>query len=188
MRTVAALYIDPEGPYPSLPDVDTWAEQRNAKLYAGPHPVVAHPPCGPWGRLSFLCTKQDPECALRAVEQVRAFGGVLEHPTGSKLWRARQLPFAGGLPDAWGGRTYEVRQVAWGHSCEKPTWLYIVGIEPELVLAGIRTEGTSTKRITNGPRGDDGVGRATKGEILHTPIAFAEWLVSLARTATASEL
>ena len=77
---VSALYIDPRGPYPALV-ADCWDEARDAKHYDGPNPVVAHPPCGPWGRLRFLCKYQDASCGPRAVEQVRAFGGVLEHCT-----------------------------------------------------------------------------------------------------------
>lgn len=182
MITVAALYVSPLGPYPKLEGVECWDEQRNAKLYAGPHPVVAHPPCGPYSRLRYLCTKQDPECALRAVDQVRQFGGVLEHPEQSRLWSTARLPPVGGLPDAYGGRSYALRQVAWGHCCEKPTWLYTVGVAPELVHAGIRTGGEPTHRITSGPRGPE-LPSASRQMAIHSPPDFAGWLVSLARAA-----
>lgn len=89
---VAALYIDPRGPSPALPGVDCWDEKRDGRLYNGPFPVVAHPPCGPWGRLSGLCRYQDRAIAPLAVEQVRSYGGILEHPAHSRLWDACRMP------------------------------------------------------------------------------------------------
>jgi hypothetical protein len=42
---IAALYVETGGCYFGLPDVDPWDQARDARLYAGPWPVVAHPPC-----------------------------------------------------------------------------------------------------------------------------------------------
>lgn len=47
---VAALYVVKGGCYFGLPGVDPWDEERDARRYAGPYPVVAHPPCERWGR------------------------------------------------------------------------------------------------------------------------------------------
>lgn len=52
--TVAALYVQKDGAYFGLPDVDPWDEARDATRYDGPHPVVAHPPCARWCRLAGL--------------------------------------------------------------------------------------------------------------------------------------
>jgi hypothetical protein len=46
--TVAALYVEKDGAYFGLPGVDPWDEERDATLYDGPYPVVAHPPCNRW--------------------------------------------------------------------------------------------------------------------------------------------
>lgn len=42
---VAALYVEPNGIYFGLPNVDPWDIYRDARTYPGPWPVVAHPPC-----------------------------------------------------------------------------------------------------------------------------------------------
>lgn len=55
---IAALYIDERGPYVGLPGVDAWGISRDARLYEGPWPVVAHPPCARWCRLAKLVESQ----------------------------------------------------------------------------------------------------------------------------------
>jgi hypothetical protein len=189
VSTVAALYVETNGCYFGLPDVVPWDVSRDARLYDGPWPVVAHPPCGPYSRLKHLCTKQDPSCAPRAVEQVRSFGGVLEHPQYSDLFKLCRLPYPGELPDAHGGRTFEVRQLKFGHGCEKPTWLYVVRAEMkplvrELVAAEMR-HARPTHRMTNGPRGPSARTDlvCASGEMRRrTPVAFRDFLLSIARS------
>lgn len=187
---VAALYVDPRGPYPSMPNVDCWDEQRDAKQYAGPHPVVAHPPCGPWGKLRHMCWKQDASCGPAAVEAVRQFGGVLEHPAESLLFREMRMPYPGELPDEYGGTTTALEQVSWGHVARKRTWIYTVGVPRELVASTLRTGGTPTHWVsgahwTKKVRGramPEGIKVASSQQARRTPPAFAEWLVSLARS------
>ncbi len=179
--TVAALYVDERGPYVDMPGVDAWTEARDARRYQGPHPVVAHPPCADWSRLKGMA-KHVPgrrELAPLAVEQVRQWGGVLEHPAWSSLWRTLALPRPGELSDAWGGWSIEVNQVAWGHKAAKPTWLYFVGVERERVrpLFG----GTPTHCVTSSA--SDRLLKLSSEAARLTPPAFAAWLVSLARCA-----
>ena len=57
---IAALYVETSGVYSGLPDVDVWGIERDARLYAGPHPVVAHPPCERWGRYATGGPRADP--------------------------------------------------------------------------------------------------------------------------------
>jgi hypothetical protein len=184
---VAALYIDPRGPYPRLLGADAcWDATRDAKKYDGPDPVVAHPPCGPWGVLREHSRYQDPSCAPRAFDQVRTFGGVLEHPRYSRAFRHVGAPWPGELPDAWGGRTIAVNQLAWGHRCSKPTWIYFVGLD---INAGeIREGGKATHILTRDRRlahRDPRPEVTSRGRSL-TPPDFAAWLIQLARRARPS--
>ncbi len=50
MTPIAALYVQAGGSYYGIDGVDPWDEGRDARTYAGPHPVVSHPPCQRWGR------------------------------------------------------------------------------------------------------------------------------------------
>lgn len=51
---IAALYVQTDGCYYGLPDVDPWDLTRDARRYRGPHPVIAHPPCQLWGPLAAV--------------------------------------------------------------------------------------------------------------------------------------
>lgn len=178
MRKVAALYVDPRGPYPKMPGVECWDEQRDARRYTGPHPVVAHPPCGPWSSLRNFSKHQPKDCALIAVEQVRRWGGVLEHPESSLLWLACGLPLPGGLPDEHGGWACELDQVSWGHRARKRTWLYVVGVAPADVR--LRSGGTPTHCVKSRSRNTHLLELSAAGR-RRTPPAFAEFLVGIAR-------
>src|SRR5260221_7502921 len=96
---IAALYVMPRGPYYGLSGVEPWGFERDARLYAGPWPVVAHPPCQRWCRFAKGIEKQygykvgdDGGCFEAALNAVRTYGGVLEHPAYSLAWRAFDLP------------------------------------------------------------------------------------------------
>lgn len=179
--TVAALYVDPRGPYPGL--VREWYDEaRDASTYAGPWPVVAHPACGPWGRLRHLCTLQRRGDALDALAMVRRWGGVLEHPANSALWWSEGLPPPAGGPDAHGGFTLAVEQWWWGHRAVKPTWLYFCGLRTEIPAIPRPTGPRPVGGHARGP-GDPNrsmTERLSKQERRRTPPAFASWLIRLA--------
>jgi len=195
---VAALYVDlVRGPYAKMCGVDAWGivdppslflVGRDARKYAGPLPVVAHPPCGHWGLFAWNC-KQPPSwqlCAPRAVEQVREHGGVMEHPRGSQVWRACDLPRPGEPEDEWGGWTLAIDQCDWGHPCDKPTWLYVVGVAPE-DMPPRPPPGTPThcmvRLVANGHSRPE----LPKAQRHITPPALAEWLIEVARRAGKEE-
>lgn len=187
-RLVAALFVRGDSIYKTLPAVDAWDIERDALKWPGGCTVVAHPPCRGWGRLRWAAKPRDgeKELAIRAVEMVRCWGGVVEHPAHSSLWGAAGLPAkgrAGVVVDRFGGFTLEVEQVRWGHSCEKKTWLYVCGVPlgdvPEVPPAREPTKVVTSSLYRRGePRWKP---HCDKAEREKTPPAFAEWLVELAR-------
>lgn len=160
--TVAVLFARADSIYKDMPHTDVWDADRDARMYCGHAPVVAHPPCRAWGQLRHMAKPRHDEkdLALFAVAKIRELGGVLEHPAKSTLWPAASLP-APGTRDEFGGWSLMVSQYWWGHRAEKKTLLYIVGIEPDqlpeipfvmgeapcvLASSGRRINGKRTKR------------------------------------------
>jgi len=139
---IAALFVETNGCYFGMPDVDPWDESRDARTYEGPFPVVAHPPCQRWGRFWHGSTRKphqfkqgdDGGCFATALHAVRVFGGILEHPKDSHAWRwfgLNRPPKDGGWikADQIGGWTCCVYQGHYGHLSGKPTWLYAHSVD-----------------------------------------------------------
>lgn len=201
---IAALFVDPRGCYAGMPDVDPWDETRDARLYAGPHPVVAHPPCSRWCRLAGLVEArwghrrgEDGGCFAAALASARRWGGVLEHPAYTDAWAAFGLP----RPDrrgGWqgtlcGGYVCQVEQGRYGHAARKATWLYAHGVAradlPSLRW-GYGRDGKacwrdSAKRVVSWCRNNrvatDTRPTVSKREAKATPIEFRDALLDLAR-------
>lgn len=153
MKPVAALFVETGGTYFGLPGVDPWDEARDARKYAGPHPVVAHPPCQRWGRFWHGSTAKphqylmgdDDGCFRAALEAICAHGGVIEHPADSHAWDRDHFdilkpPRAGGWIEACSNEpctegvdlhTCCVYQGHYGHFAGKPTWLLVAGARRE---------------------------------------------------------
>jgi hypothetical protein len=189
---IAALYVERNGVYFRQPDVDPWDEERDARLYDGPYPVVAHPPCNTWCQLAPVNQKRwgkmigdDDGCFAAALASVRKWGGVLEHPAYTLAWRAHDLPRpARGMwmKDFWDdGWVTEISQSAYGHPARKRTWLYYVGETPppDLKWVDTRGEGVIGAVIHSG----ECVGRPKilGYESSRTPDLFIDVLLDLAR-------
>lgn len=194
MITVAALFVDPRGVYSGIPGVEPWGlPDRDARGYAGPHPVVAHPPCASWGRYAKPTPEStargpllgdDGGCFASALRLVRLYGGVLEHPRDSKAWARfgllKPTPGAGWArsPDDPWVWTCEVDQGHYGHAARKPTWLYYLGPRPPDLVWGP----SDPPAIGSGARRGN-LESLSKKQRAATPRPFADLLVSLARGA-----
>jgi hypothetical protein len=185
MTTVAALFVAKGGCYFGLDGVDPWDEARDARLYAGPHPVVAHPPCERWGVQWHGCRPAgDPKrgifgadngCFSFALACVRRFGGILEHPAKSGAWATFGLPIPpaqGWAKDGDDGWTCYVEQGHYGYPANKPTWLYVVGDEPPELRWGPSGAGPLTGSLWD-----------RQGDRSKTPPEFRDLLLNIARSA-----
>lgn len=111
---VAVLWVERKSPYWRLwPEVELWGLGRNAFTYAGPHPVICHPPCAPWSKFKWK-SKESKLHGAAAVAHVERWGGVIEQPFGSTLFRDLACP----------GNVEIIDQSFFGHKSQKKTILY----------------------------------------------------------------
>lgn len=198
---LAALFVQRDGCYAGLPGVDAWHEHRDARRYAGPMPVVAHPPCQLWGAMAAVNYARwggehnrpgnDGGCFAAALADVRKYGGVLEHPAKTKAWEAHGLakPTAIGWQRTIdGGWVCEVWQSAYGHRANKATWLYYFGETPPHELRWERPVGTH--QIGFHDQRGKAANKPTLGkrEANATPIEFRDELLRLAMKTHNAEL
>jgi hypothetical protein len=199
---IAALFVETNGCYFGLPDVDPWDIHRDARTYAGPWPCVAHPPCERWGRYwsggpSARVRRElgdDDGCFESALASVRRWGGVLEHPEASHAFKRFGLtipPKSGRWiqADDRGGFTCCVEQGHYGHPARKATWLYLS--RPGHSLPALTWGPSSGRRLDEGfhskaerdaarAAGRRPVKRLSTAENVATPIAFRDLLISIA--------
>jgi hypothetical protein len=117
------------------------------------------------------------------IEQIRKWGGVLEHPKKSKLWPFMKLPEPG-TRDEWGGFTIIAPQYWWGHLANKASKFYVCGCDfknvPQIPFA--LGDAPMTVATNSKSRGKPHIRPEMKKEDREkTPDALAEWLVELAR-------
>jgi hypothetical protein len=196
------LFVEAGGIYSGLPAVDAWDIERDARRYAGPWPVVAHPPCARWGRYwgggpSAKVPRQlgdDGGAFASALASVRQWGGVLEHPQGSHAWRQFVLPIphckGGWQRGLCGGWSCCVEQGAYGHRARKGTWLYAFGCELPALHWGpaagqfVRLDaGHKTRHDRQQAKRQAPTKRILRRELAATPPQFRDVLIAIARTA-----
>lgn len=204
---IAALFVETGGCYFNLPDVNPWDKARDARTYPGPYPVVAHPPCERWGRFWHGSPRRphhyqlghNDGCFAAALNAVRRWGGVLEHPAYSHAWQTHglQSPMVDAITCWWpadklGGLCCHVEQAHYGHMARKATWLYVCGVQPPELISGPAEQPLpqiALKRYRYEKARRSGVmaciGGKKKSPIrAATPAEFRNLLISIAASAT----
>lgn len=145
---VPVLFVHSRSNYKKIPGFDCYDEKRNALNYTGREPVIAHPPCRLWSRLRSFSNAPASEknFAVWSIELVRKFGGIVEHPYDSQLWKHIDCPGVGKF-DKFGGTSFVFDQFDFGYYTRKRTRLYIVGLNSlsELPRSNIRFEPVARK-------------------------------------------
>ncbi len=165
---IAVLYAEAKSVYKRFAWADVYDQQRDARTFSGDAPVIAHPPCRTWAKLAHMSTapQSEKELAHHAIACVRANGGALEHPQGSKLF-GEFLPLPGERDSH--GWTLPIDQGPFGHPAKKRTFLYIVGVTP-CDLPAFPCWGYAQSTVE----------KQHSGQRNATPYAFALWLLELA--------
>lgn len=195
---IAALFVQSDGCYFGDNSIDPWDEKRDARLYNGPFPVIAHPPCQKWGSMAFANFARwggehnrpgnDGGCFASALASVNRWGGVLEHPKATRAWAAHGLakPVSIGWQRSGDGWVCEVWQSAYGHRANKATWLYYHGSREPFALRWDKIVGTH--QVGNPDKRGKAANKPalSKREANATPPEFREELIRLAQLANVS--
>lgn len=176
MRTVSVLCVHGNSIYKTMPGVEAYDMNRDARTFPGDTPIVAHPPCRAW---STHCRHQakplpgEKELGPWCADMLRQCGGVLEHPAHSHLFEAAGLPMPGcRIGDL---HTIAVWQAWWGYSMRKATWLCFSRVPDDAIHVPFRlhTPGFDRRRQQV----------MSKNQRAATCPEFAAWLLDAARAA-----
>jgi len=116
-QVIRVGFCDEDTVYHQIPNLDVYTSHRpiTSAIADDSRPIIMHPPCGGWGKFRHV-SRQELIGGCLAVEVVEEFGGIVEQPVGSRLFKGRTI-----------GIVLQVNQVHFGHPALKPTLLYCVG-------------------------------------------------------------
>lgn len=160
---IPVLFCTPNSTYNYIAIADPYDKKRDALTWKGGNAAIYHPPCRLWGKLAHMAKADNPDyekhLGLWSIEMVEKYGGVIEHPEGTKLFDH----VTKGM-----GFITKVNQCWFGHPFKKATMLYIVGIEPDQ-LPWINKELIHQTTLELGP----------ESWREKTPLLFAYWLLQI---------
>ena len=165
--------------YRLLPNLDLFDLRRNALSTVSNAPAIYHPPCRSWGRLRQFAKTPSGEhwLAVWAILRIWRYGGVLEHPAGSKLWSFMNLARPGQRSDFHGGFSVSLNQSWFGYPAKKNTWLYVVGCDisdlPEMPLCF-----NAITKTVSGYKNRSVMKELSHSERSRTTLQFNEYLIA----------
>lgn len=186
-KNTTVLFADKHSIYKKI-GCNVYDFDRNALTFKDNTPCIYHPPCRTWSRLRGLAKFHPGEhlLAVWSVFRIWRYGGVLEHPSQSILWKTMGLAMPGSPPDIHGGFSISVDQFWFGHKAEKNTWLYIKGISIN-DMPVIPLNFDAVTHTISSSKNNNGKKEISKNKRSSTPHKFALFLIEiifLIKTAT----
>lgn len=107
---------------------DCYGVDRNALTWSGSKPAIYHPPCRLFSKMKAFSSagKCEKLFGYWSIMSVRKFGGIVEHPKSSDLWKEMECDLTGNV-DKYGGFLISVNLNWFGFPAKKETLIYIVG-------------------------------------------------------------
>lgn len=89
---ISVLFVRKDSVYKTL-GVDCWDIERDATNWPGGNPLIAHPPCRAWGKLSGFAKPREgeKELAINSIELIRKWGGGIRTPGGKSALAYNEL-------------------------------------------------------------------------------------------------
>jgi len=181
-KKYTALFCRTDSAYKKRDAWDVYDIDRDATKYNGNLPVVCHPPCRAWGRLSHMASPREgeKELAIWSLEKLNQVGGIVEHPSGSKLWKIyRHIVTDSEVFYVDGSFVIEIDQYDFGHVAHKKTKLLIKGISRD-ELPKLPPKDETIHVCEKGKRRSicgnvKGTTRCTQYQREYTPEALIDW-------------
>ena len=176
-------FVADKSNYHMIDNLDLYDIKRNALSTVSCEAAIYHPPCRSWGRLRKFAKTPFGEhwLAVWAVLRMWRYGGVLEHPAGSKLWSFMNLARPGQRYDSHGGFSVSLNQSWFGYPAKKNTWLYVVGCDiselPEMPL-----NFNAITKTVSGSKNRNVLKELSHAERSRTTLLFNEYLISVLNT------
>lgn len=176
MTRIAALFVRRDSHYKAL-GLDCYDFDRDALTWQGGTPAIYHPPCRAWGKYKAKALPRpgEKDLARWSMANCRRYGGVIEHPASSDLWKEFGC-LSYGVRDEFGGVLVSVLQSWWGHRAPKETALYLVGCAvPDMSDTWLMPPASGRVEL---------MGRAERER---TPLAFSKFLAELASSCAVAQ-